>query len=53
MANDEIVSSAEASRLLVMKQDKVTRLCRERKLPNATQDGYGQPWHIPLSDIEA
>ena len=28
-------------------QETVARWCRENKIPGATQDGKGSPWHIP------
>ena len=28
-------------------QETVARWCREGKIPGATQDAKGSPWHIP------
>lgn len=52
MPPDQIVGTAAASQLLKVKQATVSKMCRQGKFPNATQDKEGHPWHIPLEDIE-
>lgn len=52
MPPDQIVGSDIASQILHVQPATVTRMCRQKKFPNATQDGPGHPWHIPLADIE-
>lgn len=29
-------------------QQTVSKWCREGKIPGATQDAKGSPWHIPI-----
>ena len=48
------VGSEIASKILNVTQATITRKCRNhRDFPNATQDGSGHPWHIPVTDIIA
>ena len=48
------VGSDIASKILKVTQPTITRKCRNHHaFPNATQDGQGQPWHIPVTDIIA
>lgn len=48
---DQNVGSDIASQIIGVKQATITRMCRKHVFPNATQDGQGHPWHIPLGDI--
>lgn len=52
MPPDQIVGTAVASQLLGVKQATVSKMCRQGRFPNASQDNQGHPWHIPLEDIE-
>ena len=51
-ASEQYVGTKAASEMLNLSQTTVSKLCREKKLPNAVQDDQGHPWHIPVSDIE-
>ncbi|MDE7162388.1 MAG: helix-turn-helix domain-containing protein [Anaeroplasmataceae bacterium] len=33
-------------------QTTISRWCREGKIPGATQDKLGSPWHIPENSIK-
>ena len=53
MPIEQNIGSDIASRILSVSQATITRMCRKGIFPNATQDGQGHPWHIPLEDIIA
>ena len=46
-----VVGTSRAGDLLGVNKNTVSKWCREGKFPNATQDGYNQPWQIPMTDI--
>lgn len=33
------------------KQETVSRWCRENRIPGASQDDKGSPWHIPKDAV--
>lgn len=41
------MGTAEAAKKWGVDQKKVSTWCREGKIPGATQDKKGSPWHIP------
>ena len=41
------MGTKEASEKWGVSQSLVQKWCREGKIPNATQDKKGSPWHIP------
>ena len=41
------IGTKEAAERWGVSQALVQKWCREGKIPNATQDGKGSPWHIP------
>ncbi|MBP3392739.1 MAG: helix-turn-helix domain-containing protein [Clostridia bacterium] len=43
------IGTKEASIKWGVSQKTIQRWCREGKIPNATQDGKGSPWHIPIN----
>ena len=45
------VGTKEAAKELNVLQATVSKLCREGKLPGATQDEKGSPWRIPAETI--
>ena len=45
------MGTKEASKKWNVTQEKVQRWCREKKIPGATQDAKGSPWHIPVDAI--
>ena len=47
------LGTTETAKRLNMKRETVSRMCRERKFPNAYQYAPGHPWSIPITDIEA
>lgn len=46
------IGTKEAAERLGLKQNTVSKLCREGKIKGAEQDSKGSPWHIPESAIE-
>lgn len=46
------VGTKEAAKELNVLQATVSQLCREGKLPGATQDEKGSPWRIPVETIQ-
>ncbi len=47
------LSTTKAAALLGYSPDKTLRMCVDGKFPNASRDGNGGHWRIPMSDIEA
>ena len=47
------IGTKEAAKELHVLQATVSKLCREGKLPGATQDAKGSPWRIPVEAIRA
>lgn len=45
------VGTKEAAKELNVLQATVSKLCREGKLPGATQDEKGSLWRIPVESI--
>lgn len=45
------MGTREASEKWGVSQQLVQRWCREGKIPNATQDKKGTPWHIPRNAV--
>ena len=45
------MGTKEAAEKWGVTQSKVQRWCREGKIPNATQDKSGSPWHIPKDAV--
>lgn len=41
------MGTKEASEKWGVTQQTVQKWCRDGKIPGATQDGKGSPWHIP------
>lgn len=51
-ADMEYVGTKEASAILKLSRDYISKLCREGRFPNAEQDDYGSPWRIPMKELE-
>ena len=45
------MGTKEAAEKWGVSQERVQRWCREGKIPNATQDKSGSPWHIPKDAV--
>lgn len=45
------IGTKEFANKFKVKQSNVSRWCREGKIPGATQDAKGSPWHIPIDAI--
>lgn len=45
------MGTKEAAEKWGVPQSRVQRWCREGRIPNATQDKIGSPWHIPKDAI--
>lgn len=41
------MGTKEASEKWGLSQRTIAKMCRENKIPGATQDRPGCPWHIP------
>ena len=41
------IGTKEAAKRWGVSQGTVAKWCRENRIPNATQDKKGSPWHIP------
>lgn len=50
-AEHATVGTKEAAKELNVLQATVSKLCREGKLPGATQDEKGSPWRISAETI--
>ena len=46
------IGTKEAARILGVKQDYVSKMCRNGKILGAEQDRKGCPWHIPRDVVE-
>lgn len=46
------IGTKEASEILGVKQNYVSKMCRDGKIPGAEQDRRGSPWHIPKDVVE-
>ena len=45
------MGTKEAAEQWGVSQAQVQKWCREGRIPNATQDKKGSPWHIPKDAI--
>ena len=45
------MGTREAAEKWCVSQSLVQKWCREGKIPNATQDAKGSPWHIPKDAV--
>ena len=45
------MGTKEAAKQWGVSQTLVQKWCREGKIPNATQDKKGSPWHIPQNAV--
>lgn len=44
---DDTMGTLEASQRWERSQGTISKWCREGRIPGATQDRPGSPWHIP------
>ena len=45
------IGTKEASERWGYTQDTIRKWCAEGRIPNATQDKKGSPWHIPADAV--
>lgn len=45
----EYMGTKEAAEKFNVKPATVSAWCRDGRVPNAEQDGYGSPWRIPAT----
>lgn len=48
----DCMGTKEASERWGIAQQKISKLCREGKIPGAEQDKKGSPWRIPKDAIK-